>query len=241
MVPFLIYLSPPKRRLPFAVAIIVAALATSLSLNERAIRRFRMAFDTNEYNYQLEDGRINIWKRGIGYIVSKPIQGVGINGFQFQELATKKNTGFGIRQAAAHNMYIQVASELGVIGFGGFVAMIWLAWRGCTRVRKRLRPLILQGSDPELRAELLRANMAQAAILSVLFTGFFLSLGYSAMLFFSVAAAIGIGLGGGLTGPVTGHPAPTFQQPPRRGGQRGWRSARPVPTISRADSSTPGA
>jgi len=241
MVPFLIYLSPPKRRLPFIAAIIVGALATSMSLSDQAIRRFRKAFDPNEYNYKTEDGRINIWKRGLGYIKSKPIQGVGINGFQYQELATKQNLGFGIRQAAAHNMYIQVAAELGLIGFGAFLVMIAGAWKGCTRVRQRLKPLVLNRSDPEAHAEILRANMAQAALLSVLFTGFFLSLGYSAMVFFSVAAAVGDGLGEGGIGPDRGQPVPAQPPQQRRGVTRGWRSARSMSQIVRADQSTPGA
>lgn len=231
MVPFLIYLAPPKRRAIFGLAIVMGAVATSLSLDARTLERFKKAFDSEEYNYTTEDGRINIWKRGLGYIASNPIQGVGINGFQYKELETKTNKGFGIRQAAAHNMYIQVAAELGLVGFGGLMAMVWFGWRGCSKVRKRLKGLLNSNAGKDIHTEILRANMAQAALLSVLFTGFFLSLGYSAILYFALAAAVGVGLGGGryvAAGPPGGPPAPPTS---RRRSMRGWRSVRSAASL----------
>ncbi len=229
IVPFLIYLSPPKRRGPFIMTVIVGGLATMLAMGEQATYRFLKAFDTQEYNYTTEDGRIEVWKRGLGYIARAPVQGVGIDGFGYKELQSKSNKGHGVRQTAAHNMYIQVAAELGLIGFTGFLMMLFGGLQVAGRTRVRMKRYFEASRDPEAYREMLRAAMAQVSLFSLMCTGFFLSLGYSSMLYFAVGAACGQFLGNryfGGSAPSAG--APVRQARPVRG-MRGWRSARPVP------------
>lgn len=231
LVPFLVYLSPPRRRGPFIVLIALGAIVTTASVGQRTWYRLKMAFDPNEYNYTTEDGRIEIWKRGLTYIAAAPLQGIGIDGFPYKELATKTNKGFGVRQAAAHNMYLQVAAELGLIGFGAFLTMLLGGMGVCARVAKRAKAWVLEGGGPEAERELLRANMAQASLFSVMCTGFFLSMGYSSMVYFAVGAAAGVWLASSHRPAGPGTP----QAPRPRGvavrGMRGWRSARPIPAI----------
>ncbi|MBC7894859.1 MAG: O-antigen ligase family protein [Cytophagaceae bacterium] len=227
LVPFLLVLAPPKRRAQFTLLVVAGALVTALSMGEQAVFRLRKAFDTTEYNYTTRDGRMEIWKRGVSYIKGSPLLGVGIDGFQYKELQSKKNEGFGVRQAAAHNMYIQVAAELGLIGFGGFLAMLFGGQYSCVLARRRAKLAISRGGGPEAERDLLRANMAQASLFSLMCSGFFLSLGYSAMVYFASAVPIGVammGHGGG----TPGRPIETVPQARLRG-MRGWRSSRPVP------------
>lgn len=227
LVPFLLVLSPPKRRAPFILLVVVGAMVTALSMGDQAIYRLRKAFDTTEYNYTTQDGRIEIWKRGLSYVKGSPVLGVGINGFQYKELQSKQNKGYGIRQAAAHNMYIQVAAELGLIGFGGFMAMLLGGQYACIMARRRAKAAIARGGGDEADRDLIRANMAQASLFSLMCSGFFLSLGYSAMVYFAAAVPIGVAIAS-RTGGTPG--APTAATPPRRvRGMRGWRSARTVP------------
>ncbi|MGQ0647608.1 MAG: O-antigen ligase family protein [Gemmatimonadaceae bacterium] len=231
LVPFLIYLSPPKRRGPFIMLVVVGAIGTAGMMGDQAIFRLRKAFDTTEYNYTTEDGRIEIWKRGLKYIATAPVQGVGVDGFPYKELATKVDKGFGVRQAAAHNMYLQVAAELGLIGFSGFLAMLFGGLMLCSKARKRARQWIAEGGGPEADRELLRANMAQASLYSVMCTGFFLSMGYSAMVYFACGAAAGVWLGATRRSAGPGTPQPQRRSEQRLRGMRGWRSARPVPAV----------
>jgi O-antigen ligase len=228
LVPFLLFLAPPKRRAPFILLVVLGAVVTGLSMGEQAIYRLRKAFDTTEYNYTTDDGRVEIWKRGLSYIKGSPVLGVGMDGFQYKELESKRNKGWGIRQAAAHNMYLQVGAELGVIGFGGFMTMLVGGQVLCIRARKRFKKVIARGPNPEAEKDLIRANMAQASLFSLMCTGFFLSLGYSSMVYFAAGVPIGVYLsslsasGGGM--------APMPMRPPQRvRGMRGWRSARTVP------------
>ena len=228
LVPFLVYLSPPRKRAPFVMCVVVGAVLTVMSMGDQAVYRFRKAFDPDEYNYTTEDGRVEIWKRGLGYIKGSPLLGVGLDGFQYKELNSKTNTGSGVRQAAAHNMYIQVAAELGLIGFGGFLTMLFGAHVLCGRARRRIKQWILEGGGADAERELIRVNMAQASLYSLMCTGFFLSLGYSSMLYFGVGACLGVWLASRRLGSGPGRPV---TQAPRAGvrGMRGWRSGRPVP------------
>lgn len=239
MVPFLVYLSPPKKRGPFILAVIVGGLGTMLSMGEQATYRLLKSFDTQEYNYTTEDGRVEVWKRGLGYIAHAPLQGVGMDGFGYKELASKTDKGFGVRQTAAHNMYIQVAAELGLVGFGGFLAMLFGGLQIAGKVRVRMKKQFEAYHDPEAFREMLRAAMAQVSLYSLMCTGFFLSIGYSSMLYFAVGAACGQWLGnrsyGAGAGPV---PEPRPQQRPVRG-MRGWRTARPIPAAGMTASRFP--
>ncbi len=227
IVPFLILLSPPRRRGPFIMAVIIGGLATVLGMGEQAMFRFRKAFDTSEYNYNTEDGRIEVWKRGLGYIVRAPVQGVGMDGFQYKELASKSNKGYGVRQTAAHNMYIQVAAELGLIGFTGFMLMLLGGLHLGNAVRKRMHEVYKATGSRDAYHEMLRAAMAQVSLFSLMCTGFFLSMGHSAMLYFAVGAAGGVWLGNKyvMRGGPPGHLMPSA--PARR--PRAWRTARPIP------------
>jgi O-antigen ligase len=232
LVPFLLYLSPPKRRGPFIVFIGIAAVITTASVGPRTWYRLKLAFDPTEYNYTTEDGRIEIWKRGLTYIAGAPLHGLGIDGFPYKELATKTDKGYGVRQAAAHNMYLQVGSELGLIGFTGFMTMLLGGLAIARRVAKRAREWSRNGGGAEADRELLRANMAQASLFTTMCTGFFLSMGYSSMVYFSAGAAAGVWLASKHRGVGPGSPGVPSPQPRRSvRGMRGWRSARTIPVL----------
>jgi O-antigen ligase len=228
LVPFLLFLAPPKKRAPFLLLIVGGAIVTGLTMGQQTIYRLRKAFDTTEYNYTTRDGRVEIWKRGLGYIKGSPVLGVGIDGFQYKELESKQNEGYGVRQAAAHNMYLQVASELGLIGFGGFMTMLIGGQLMCIRARHRAKQALARGGGLDAERDLVRANMAQASLFSLMCTGFFLSMGYSSMVYFAAGVPIGVYLSS-LAGSASGGPPMAVQPRQRVRGMRGWRSARTIP------------
>ena len=82
-----------------------------------------------DYNRTDESGRMQIWRRGIGYMFRNPVLGVGPGNFQAAEgmlssFAARQQVGVGVRWNAAHNSYIQVGAELGIPGLVIFLAMI---------------------------------------------------------------------------------------------------------------------
>src|SRR5712692_1889959 len=107
--------------------------------------QMRTAFHpTKDYNWTAQGGRKEVWLRGLGYMRSYPIFGVGIGNFEraegtISERAKRWEPGIaGIRWSAPHNSFVEVGAELGVPGLilwsslvlGGIVAM--------TRLRSRL-------------------------------------------------------------------------------------------------------
>src|SRR5678815_3555338 len=83
----------------------------------------------SDYNRTDETGRVQIWKRGIGYMLSNPLLGVGAGNFPAAEgllspFAQRQQFGVGVRWSAAHNTLVQVGAELGVVGLVLFVALV---------------------------------------------------------------------------------------------------------------------
>jgi len=95
-----------------------------------------------DYNWSAEDGRRQIWTRGMGYMMEYPIGGLGIGNFQRAECtigskARNHIVGTGLTCIAPHNSYLQIGAEMGFPGlilwlvmiFGGIVKMRALAKR----------------------------------------------------------------------------------------------------------------
>ena len=111
-----------------------------------------------DYNHTSESGRLQIWSRGIGYMVSNPLLGVGPGNFQAAEgtlspLAERQQYGIGVRWNAPHNSFVQIGAELGFPGLAFYIAVIGCAFvalrRGgdlgpaLTRIVARLRRRII--------------------------------------------------------------------------------------------------
>lgn len=115
-------------------------------------------------------GRMEVWKRGIGYMVHRPVFGVGVGAFPVAEgtispLATRQEYGGGAKWSAAHNSFVQVGAELGVGGLAAFVLMLVGAYRTATGDRR--------GPGMSIGA----------AICGFAVAGFFLSQGYGTFLY----------------------------------------------------------
>jgi len=146
-----------------------------------------------DYNRTEESGRMQIWSRGVGYMLQYPIFGVGPNNFQAAEgmlspFAHRQQFGAGVRWNAAHNSYIQIGAELGVPGLMMFVAIIASAF-GALRVARRSDDALAE-SQPHRRA---LAQALTASMLGFVVGAFFLSLAYSEMLYALTALAAGMG------------------------------------------------
>jgi O-antigen ligase len=140
---------------------------------------------TQDYNWKGKDteGRMAIWQRGIGYMMSRPLTGVGVRAFSTAEgtlspQAQLQKYGQGIKWSAAHNSFVEIGAEL---GFPGLLLFIWIlaaAFGTLRRVAKR-------ATGPPATAPPARA-LAQALTASLLgycIAGFFLSQAYMAFLY----------------------------------------------------------
>ena len=201
-------MAPPRHRARLAAAAVTAVLGFGLlvSQNESLRTRFASTFDSSQsdYNYTATNGRIEIWKRGLYYMNTHPVTGVGVANFMVAEF----QIGAGLKAAqgisdrhmmTAHNSEIQIGAELGLPGLAAYLFMIGSAVRGMWRKRRR-GIASRRGAPPELAVilenEVALASAALSALVAIFVAGSFLSLAYSPITLFACALAAGIIAGG---------------------------------------------
>ena len=156
----------------------------------------------DDYNWSggADEGRVEIWKRGMGYMISHPITGVGVSAFpvaegQISPLAERQELGIGVKWSAAHNSFVQIGAELGVPGLVAFLLVLFQGFRaarnagqrvGATRVGRFMVP-----APPPSDEEVLGQAFA-ASLVGYVFAGFFLSQAYGAFTFAILAMIVGV-------------------------------------------------
>jgi O-antigen ligase len=177
---------PASRRLVRNAVIVLALAATAWSfLPDDARQRFESLFYlSTDYNVDAtnETGRLALWKRGIVAAAKKPI-GYGAGNFSAVDGA------YGGRYKAAHNSFLLVLVELGVMGLVLFIRMYYLAWR--TLNQPPAANSAAGGADPTLEMRIL-GHAIKGALIGTLVAGFFLSQTYASVLWliFGAVAAI---------------------------------------------------
>jgi O-antigen ligase len=142
-----------------------------------------------DYNYTSAGGRKAIWERGIGYMLHRPIAGVGVNNFGVAEGGTELNRlrvaeGKGWIWAAPHNSFVQMGAETGVTGLALFIATLVAVLK--YTMRRTSRGLPEDGDDEALRGAL------AGALVAYCFAGFFLTQGHSAYLYSLLGVVAGL-------------------------------------------------
>jgi O-antigen ligase len=166
------------------VVVLVAA-------SERYWDQMGTILSDTDYNRTSETGRMQIWSRGIGYVMSYPVFGVGPDNFPAAEgllspFASRQGLGVGVRWNAAHNSYLQVAAELGLPGLVCFVALLAASLAVLARAARRARR-----ADPASRVPQL-AQALTGSLIGFMVGAFFLSLAYAEMLYTLVAFAVAL-------------------------------------------------
>lgn len=144
-----------------------------------------------DYNLTSEEGRVQIWERGIGYMTGNPVFGVGLRNFQVAEgtisaQARRAERGLGVRWGAAHNTFVQIGAELGIPGLLLFVGLLANAFLALGRAARRFRGGAY-GPEASRLAQTLMASLVGFVV-----GGFFLSLAYADLLYTLVAFSIGM-------------------------------------------------
>jgi len=189
-----VHVRPRRRRAMVALGVAAASVGVLVTASPATRERFAsILHPTEDYNYSYREGRVQVWKRGISYMMRRPVFGVGVEGFPVAEgvLSGKKNEGYGIKYSAAHNMFVQIGAELGVLGLLVFIRMLWAAAAGCGRILQWARRL-------QLPDEAHLAEAALGALVAWLVGGFFLSVAYAPITFFVIAVCIAVRLGSPL-------------------------------------------
>lgn len=144
-----------------------------------------------DYNMQSDDGRMEIWKRGLGYMTDRPITGVGYQAFPVAEgtlsqQAQRQMYGVGFKWSAAHNSFIQVGAEIGVPGLIVFVTLLWKTFFTARRIGSRRDP------DGKVPDEAVMGQALAGSIVGFVVCGFFLSQAYACTLLFFFAMVVAL-------------------------------------------------
>ncbi|OLB89666.1 MAG: hypothetical protein AUI15_25805 [Actinobacteria bacterium 13_2_20CM_2_66_6] len=177
-------------RVKRASAVAVLVILFGALANEAYFERIETVLHPkSDYNWSghSETGRMEVWKRGMGYMLSHPVLGVGARAFGVAEgsLAPEARErgryGHSFAWTTAHNSFIQVGAELGVPGLLLFVALLVGAWRMLVSVRRRAA-----GERAVL------AQVLTASLLGFVVTAFFLSQAYTAYLYLLIGLGVGL-------------------------------------------------
>jgi O-antigen ligase len=178
-----VLVTPRRRALVITVSVIIAATATFYYTN--------IASEDARDRITLADGgtgRTDIWRIGWRMFEDKPIHGVGANNFQTSSIhyllakpGSIQNDNYVIdRPAVAHNAYLHVLAELGVIGLG-LVILVLLVCLGylvkAIRLYKKL----------DNRTMEILATAIFLSLVALLAADFFLSEQYSKQLWLLLA------------------------------------------------------
>jgi O-antigen ligase len=139
---------------------------------------------TNPYDAGgITAARWNVWKTGLRLFLNNPLLGVGAGAYNVAEGYSHGGAG---KWSAAHNSFLQIATELGVVGLILFVFVLYRAVASC-------RELAREGSEYRDRAALQPlARGVEIGLYGYLVTGFGLSQAYSALLYVLLGLAVAL-------------------------------------------------
>lgn len=153
----------------------------------------------DDYNWagNADEGRMEVWKRGIGYMLQHPLLGVGANAFPAAEgtispLAARQEYGVGLKWSAPHNSFVQLGAELGVVGLVCFLLLLSSAFLFCWRLGRT------PGGGGQAEAALGQALCA--TLVGYVVAGFFLSQAYAAYMYATYGIVLGLAKVTGHTG-----------------------------------------
>ena len=153
-----------RKRAVFVAALVVAAAGVWFSapplFRERMLTLGSLEED---YNMSETSGRMAIWSRGLRQVWADPVMGVGFDNFPFADGRLLAETGQTGKWSAAHNAYVQVFVDLGIVG--GTIYMMMLVGALRRAARQWTRRAVGAAYRPELLAAM-TAFCASALLLS---------------------------------------------------------------------------
>ncbi|HEV2752163.1 MAG TPA: O-antigen ligase family protein [Gemmatimonadales bacterium] len=148
----------------------------------------------DDYNLTDDAGRVQVWKRGLGYMMQHPVFGVGAGNFPTAEgtlspLAANADVGRPVKWSVAHNSFLQIGAELGLPGLIFFLGMLVSAFGALRAVQRTSAVGVPRGRSPPARA---LAQALAAALVGYIVGGFFLALAYHELLYTLIALCVAL-------------------------------------------------
>lgn len=199
---------PARARLVATAAVFGLFAITASEAYWDAIRTLRAPQQDYNWAGASPEGRVELWRRGLGYVAADPFLGVGMANFPLaegmlsEESRARAERGAGFKWSVAHNSLLEVAVELGLIAFALFLAALFIALRTMHRIRAA-RPL----QDPEVLRKVAFACTLIASLVGFIVAGFFVSAAYYSYLYALLGLCVGLAkIHGGSQNPPVAWP-----------------------------------
>jgi len=125
-------------------------------------------------------GRLASWNTGFKMMASSPLTGIGFK--RYVDAYPAFSQGFA---REAHNSWVQLGAECGVIAMGSHLMLALLTWRSIVRVRRRIPDL----PEKSARMSSMLAGAYEGCLVGYMVTAFFLSMEDFEFYFLLVAMA----------------------------------------------------
>ena len=181
-----------------------------------------------DYNWNAPDGRRQIAKRGIGYMMQYPVFGIGIDNFAMAEgtispyAQAMANTDVGVKWSAPHNSWVEAGAETGIPGLVVWGVLVVGSAGSLLRLRRKMPREWAEKGTPDQRFLYLATLYVPIAFIGFVVCGTFVSFAWSDQSYILPAIAMGIQK-------VIEEQMPAMAQPmARRPVMRGQRVLRPA-------------
>lgn len=134
----------------------------------------------SEYDRKLGD-RTQVWEKGLLKVLDSPLLGVGLGNYVE---ADGRGREAGDAWRTAHNSFLQVSLELGILGFVLFFALVLGTYRKLRALRRRLDA----SAEPPQVLWLIKG--IEGSLLVYLATALFLSQAYNRQFYFLIALLV---------------------------------------------------
>jgi len=140
--------------------------------------RIATIFNTEQDQTGSAQQRRELLERAASIAITRPIFGVGMGNFPI----------YSIRDKPAHNAYLEIAAELGVMGLIAYLIVIFAPMRSLRRIERQTRGM---RSKNEKEMYWLSVSI-QAAFIAYLVCSFFASIQYLWYLYYTAAYAVAL-------------------------------------------------
>ncbi len=150
LVVFLFFYPPKRFQIPItiiALAVFVLLLPPNYTARLAELTQFFQAQPVTRVDETSLQGRISENMTALEMIRSSPLFGVGLNSYSYLFPTFSKKLGLALvaTEREAHNIYLEVAAETGLVGFAVFLFVLLYSLRTIYRARRSFKQAKMEG------------------------------------------------------------------------------------------------
>ena len=123
-----------RQRPSVVFALILAALVATPLMPESVWDRMASITNPDQEQNGSREQRIQLYRQGLQVFAENPLTGIGAGQF-----VNYDGDMMQARWRVTHNVWLQVAAELGIFGFCTFAFLVWRAFTACFAARRAIR------------------------------------------------------------------------------------------------------